>query len=73
MITWALIALLCTIGLLLALLVGVVSAALPHSTAPHWTDRLRRGAAAFGITMTLYIALVGMVVGLLALLTMRTT
>ncbi|MEW2374237.1 hypothetical protein AB0940_33520 [Streptomyces sp. NPDC006656] len=64
MTNWALIALLCGIGFLLALLAGVVSAALPHPTAPHWPDRLRRGAAASGITLTLYIALVGMVVGL---------
>ncbi|MFE7095210.1 hypothetical protein [Streptomyces erythrochromogenes] len=73
MTTWALIALLCGLGLLLALLTGTVSAALPHATAPRWPDRLRRGAAAFGITLTLYIALVGMVVGLVVLLGMRST
>ncbi|UUY52775.1 hypothetical protein NRK68_36585 (plasmid) [Streptomyces yangpuensis] len=73
MTTWALIALLCATGLLLALLAGAVSAALPHTSAPHWTDRLRRGTAAFGLTLTLYIALVGMVVGLLALLEMPST
>ncbi|MGW7331790.1 hypothetical protein [Streptomyces virginiae] len=71
MTTWALIALLCGIGLLLALMAGVIAAALPHTTAPHWTDRLRRGATCAGIVLTLYIALVGMVVGLVALLTMR--
>ncbi len=73
MTTWALIALLCGLGFLLALLTGTVSAALPHSTASHWPDRLRRGAAAFGITLTLYIALVGMVVGLVILLGMLST
>ncbi|MEU3670808.1 hypothetical protein [Streptomyces virginiae] len=70
---WALIALLCGLGFLLALLIGAVSAALPHSTASQWPDRLRRGAAAFGIALTLYIALVGMVVGLAVLLGMRST
>ncbi|MFE2165893.1 hypothetical protein ACFXB3_12615 [Streptomyces sp. NPDC059447] len=69
MTNWALIALLCSIGFFLALVAAVISAALPYPTPPHWTDRLRRGATCAGKVLTLYIALVGMIVGLAALLT----
>lgn len=49
---------------------GVISATLPHTTTPHWTDRIRCGAASFGIALTLDIALV---LGLLALVAMPPT
>ncbi|WLQ69210.1 MULTISPECIES: hypothetical protein [Streptomyces] len=62
MISWALVALLCGIGLLLAVIVGGVAAALPDPAAPHWSDRCRRGAKAFAATLTLLIALAGVII-----------
>ncbi|MGW0792938.1 hypothetical protein ACWD04_33225 [Streptomyces sp. NPDC002911] len=62
MIDWALVALLCSVGLLLSAIVGGVAAALPDPAAPHWADRCRRGAKAFAATLTLLIALAGVII-----------
>ncbi|MEU2487062.1 hypothetical protein ABZ593_20945 [Streptomyces sp. NPDC012617] len=62
MIDWAIVALLCGIGLLIAVIVGGIAAALPDPAAPHWSDRCRRGAKAFAATLTLLIALAGVII-----------
>ncbi|PVC80747.1 hypothetical protein DBP19_35170 [Streptomyces sp. CS090A] len=68
MAAWSLILLVCAVGVLISLIVGVVAAAIPDTSANHWSDRCRRGFRAFVATMTLYIAFVLMVVAIRAAL-----
>ncbi|MGW6688716.1 hypothetical protein [Streptomyces sp. NPDC054961] len=66
MIDWALIALICVVGIFLSFTVGGVAAALPHPPTASWSDRLRSGTKAFGTSLTLFIAVVSMVCVLIA-------
>ncbi|WP_158991447.1 hypothetical protein [Streptomyces griseus] len=68
MTVWSLVLLVCAVGVLVSLIVGVVAAAIPDASANHWSDRCRRGFRAFVATMTLYIAFVLMVVAVRAAL-----
>ncbi|MEU0002223.1 hypothetical protein ABZ069_35490 [Streptomyces microflavus] len=65
---WSIVALVCSVGVLLSLVAGVVATALPDASASHWSDRCRRGFKAFLATLTLYIAFVLMVLAVRAAL-----
>ncbi len=58
---WSLVLRVCAVGVLISLVAGGVTAALPDVSANQWSDRCRRGFKAFVATMTLYIAFVLMV------------
>lgn len=68
MAVWSIVALVCAVGVLLSLVAGAVAAALPDTSANHWSDRCRRGFKAFLATLTLYIAFVLMVLAVRAAL-----